>query len=113
MVIVNWIDFIHIYPEYEATSSIGYLRKSQYPLLEKDFRVYLDYTGAGLFAASQLQAHQNLLIESFFSNPHSYKPASTHSTQLIEKTRERIQEFFNASPEEYMCVFTQNASRAL
>ena len=106
-------DFIKQFPGYESTSIIDDLRKTQYPLLEKESHIYLDYTGAGLYASSQLQAHQKLLSESLFGNPHSWNPTSTHSTELVEKTRARILKFFNASPDEYVCVFTQNASGAL
>jgi selenocysteine lyase/cysteine desulfurase len=34
-------------------------------------------------------------------------------TQMVESARKQILEFFNASPEEYVCIFTQNASGAL
>jgi selenocysteine lyase/cysteine desulfurase len=105
--------FIKKYPGYESTSKIDRLRNSQYPLLEKESHVYLDYTGAGLFATSQLHAHQKLLSESLFGNPHSWNPTSIHSTELVEKARASILKFLNASPEEYVCIFTPNASGAL
>jgi selenocysteine lyase/cysteine desulfurase len=34
-------------------------------------------------------------------------------TQLVEHTRERVLRFFNASPDEYMAIFTANATGAL
>ncbi len=113
MYTTNRTDFIKQFPGYKSTSTIDVLRKTQYPLLEKESHIYLDYTGAGLYASSQLQAHQKLLSGSLFGNPHSWNPTSTHSTELVEKTRSRILKFFNASPDEYVCVFTQNASGAL
>ncbi len=110
---IGFSDFIKQYPGYESTSEIDRLRICQYPLLEKEHHVYLDYTGAGLYATSQLQFHHQLLSEALFGNPHSWNPTSTHSTELVEKTRGDILKFFNASPEEYICVFTPNASGAL
>jgi len=109
----HFADFIKQYPDFPNTSELDRLRETQYPLLEKESHIYLDYTGAGLYASSQLDAHQKLLSESLFGNPHSWNPTSTHSTELVERTRARILQFFNASPEEYVCVFTQNASGAL
>ena len=109
----GFADFIKRFPVYESTSEVDQLRVSQYPLLEKESHVYLDYTGAGLYASSQLQSHQKLLSESLFGNPHSWNPTSTHSTDLVEQTRTSILNFFNASPEEYVCIYTPNASGAL
>jgi selenocysteine lyase/cysteine desulfurase len=82
-------------------------------LLTQQNLVYLDNTGAGLYATSQLQAHHKLLNNTLFGNPHSWNIPSQNSTQLVEETREYILKFFNASPEEYVCVFTPNASAAL
>lgn len=113
MPVKDYADFIKRYPGYESTSAVDRLRESQYPLLKQDSHVYLDYTGAGLYASSQLQSHQKLLSESLFGNPHSWNPTSTHSTELVEQTRASILKFFNASPEEYVCIFTPNASGAL
>ena len=109
----GYSDFIKRYPGYVATFKIDQLRANQYPLLAKEAHVYLDYTGAGLYATSQLQAHHKLLSESLFGNPHSWNPTSTHSTEIVEQTRAYILKFFNASPEEYVCVFTPNSSGAL
>jgi selenocysteine lyase/cysteine desulfurase len=109
----QFADFIKQFPDFTSTSELDQLRKTQYPLLEKESHIYLDYTGAGLYASSQLDAHKKLLSESIFGNPHSWNPTSSHSTELVERTRARILQFFNASPEEYVCVFTQNASGAL
>ena len=113
MSVNSYPDFIKKFPGYVSTSEIDRLRVSEYPLLAKENHIYLDYTGAGLFAASQLQAHQKLLSETLFGNPHSWNPTSTRSTELVEQTRAFILNFFNASPEEYVCVFTPNASGAL
>lgn len=105
--------FLSRYPAYTLSERIDQLRASEYKILEAHKHIYLDNTGAGLFAESQLKAHQQLLREGVFGNPHSYNPTSLHSTETIEKTRKYILEFFNASPDEYVCIFTQNASAAL
>jgi selenocysteine lyase/cysteine desulfurase len=73
---------------------------------------YLDYTGGGLYAATQLKAHHELLANHVLGNPHSTNPTSKLATDLSEGARRRVLEFFNAS-EDYYCIFTANASSAL
>jgi molybdenum cofactor sulfurtransferase len=113
MPVKDYSEFLKSFPDYEETSALDRLRADQYPLLAKEAHVYLDYTGAGLYAKSQLEIHNKLLSESLFGNPHSWNPTSTNSTELVEQTRAYILKFFNASPEEYVCVFTPNSSGAL
>jgi len=105
--------FLDQYPAYRQTAILDELRKSDYGILDRQGHVYLDYTGGGLFAASQLRAHQALLSSHVFGNPHSYNPTSIKATELIEHARHFVLEFFNASEDEYVCIFTQNASSAL
>jgi len=109
----RYAQFIQRYPQYAHTSLIDDLRQRDYPQLDRGKHIYLDYTGAGLYAHSQLEAHHLLLRESIFGNPHSYNPTSSHATELVEKTRADILKFFNADPQEYTCIFTHNASTAL
>jgi molybdenum cofactor sulfurtransferase len=75
--------------------------------------VYLDYTGGGLYAESQLSEHFEILRRGVFGNPHSVNPTSAASTELAESARARVLEFFRASPEEYVAIFTPNATGAL
>ena len=105
--------FLNQFPDYQKTVLLDDLRRSDYGILDRQGHVYLDYTGGGLFAASQLRSHQALLSAHVFGNPHSYNPTSLKSTELIEHTRRAILRFFNASEDEYVCIFTQNASAAL
>ncbi len=76
-------------------------------------QVYLDYTGGGLYAESQLRAHMEQLGEHVFGNPHSINPASLAATELVERARHAVLRYFNASPAEYSVIFTPNASGAL
>jgi len=105
--------FIAAYPQYTQTDTIDTLRAEQYTILDRSNTIYLDYTGGGLYAESQLAAHHNLLRRNVFGNPHSYNPTSLHATTLVESAREFVLDFFNAPAEEYVCIFTQNASGAL
>ena len=54
-----------------------------------------------------------LLETGVFGNPHSVNPTSAASTELVERARAAVLEFFSASPEEYVAIFTPNATGAL
>lgn len=105
--------FIQLYPEYETTGLLDELRQKDYSRLDRLDHVYLDYTGAGLYAESQIKTHLETLSGSVFGNPHSTNPSSVTTTHLVENARAYVLDFFNASPNEYVCIFTQNASGAL
>ena len=105
-------EFLAAYPDYATTSRLDALRATEYAYLDAGSHVYLDYTGAGLAADAQLRAHVERLRSGCFGNPHSENPASMASTVLIEQAREAVLRYFNASPEEYAAIFTQNATGA-
>ena len=73
---------------------------------------YLDYTGGGLYAESQIQEHFARLLGGVFGNPHSTNPTSIRATELAEEARNKVLNFFNAG-DDYFCIFTGNASAAL
>ena len=52
--------FLEAYPSYQSTAALDELRASQYTRLDQGAHVYLDYTGGGLYAESQVEAHQRL-----------------------------------------------------
>ncbi len=100
-------------PDYAETAVLDDLRASDFARLDVGGHVYLDYTGGGLYARSQLREHFDLLDAGVFGNPHSINPAAKASTALVERARERVLAFFGASPEEYVAIFTPNATGAL
>ena len=89
------------------------LRSREYSRLDEQNQVYLDYTGSGLYAASQIHQHMNLLEQGVFGNPHSNNPTSLAMTHLVEQARSYVLEYFNGFPDEYVVIFTPNASGAL
>ncbi len=109
----TYADFVQKYPDYDRTHDIDELRERDYARLDRLGQIYLDYTGAGLYAESQLREHQKLLGRNLFGNPHSSNPSSLVATRLVESTRRSILDYFNASPEEYIVIFSANASGAL
>jgi len=105
--------FLESYPEYHSTRFLDQLRQDDYARLDAAGRVYLDYTGGGLYGLSQVERHAELLRDHTFGNPHSGNPTSQATTRLVEQARRKVLSFFNASPDEYVAVFTANASAAL
>jgi len=105
--------FLEAYPEYRATAGLDALRAEELSRLDEQGHVYLDYTGGGLYGASQIERHRDLLLSQVFGNPHSTNPTSLATTELIEGCRRHVLDYFNASPDEYVVIFTANASQAL
>ena len=105
-------EFLTRYPGYPATSALDELRATEYAHLDHDGEVYLDYTGAGVYAQAQLRAHHERLASRAFGNPHSTNPSSTASTELVDSARRAVLRFLNASADEYAVIFTPNASGA-
>lgn len=104
--------FLAAHPTYPR-AQLDALRATDYARLDKTGHVYLDFTGGGLYAESQLKMHFDLLAKSVLGNPHSNNPTSAAATELVESARHAVLEFFEADPEEYTVVFTPNASGAL
>jgi len=109
----EYAEFVQKYPAYDKTHDLDELRERDYARLDRLGQIYLDYTGGGLYGESQVQAHQKVLAENVFGNPHSSNPTSQAATHLIESTRQSILDFFNADPAEYTVIFCLNASGAL
>lgn len=105
--------FRKAYPAHDATRKLDALRATDYARLDRQRQVYLDYTGGGLYAESQLREHLALLDNGVFGNPHSKNLTSMAMTDLVEHAREYVLRYFNASPEEYLAIFTPNATGAL
>jgi len=105
--------FIERYPSYNRTRLLDEWRETQYSRLDANGQIYLDYTGGGLYSELQLSAHMELLRTSVLGNPHSANPTSLAMTDLVEGTRSYVLRYFNASPDEYIAIFTANASGAL
>jgi molybdenum cofactor sulfurtransferase len=105
--------FLAAYPGYERTSAIDELRAGDFARLDARGHVYLDYTGSGLYGESQVRRHADLLTGDVLGNPHSSNPTSELATALVERARNRVLAYFNASPDDYHVIFTANASQAL
>ncbi len=105
-------EFLARYPAYAGTARLDELRCTEYGYLDRRGEIYLDYTGAGLAARSQVDTHAARVRDACYGNPHSENPTSAASSALIESVRRRVLEFFHASPQEYAVIFTPNATGA-
>jgi selenocysteine lyase/cysteine desulfurase len=105
--------FVESYPSFNRTQLLDEWRETEYSRLDANGQIYLDYTGGGLYSESQLCEHMELLRTSVLGNPHSANPTSQAMTELVEGTRKYVLRYFNASPDEYIAIFTPNASGAL
>jgi selenocysteine lyase/cysteine desulfurase len=105
-------DFLKAFPDYQGTGVIDALRASEYRRLDAEHHVYLDYTGGGVHAESQVREHMALLNGRVLGNPHSVSLTSSGMTDLVERTRRAVLAWFNAEGE-YTAIFTQNATAAL
>ncbi len=108
-----FVRFLAKEPSYRETQALDDLRAKDYRRLDDLGHTYLDYTGGGLYAESQVRQHLELLLGGVYGNPHSSSPSSLAATHFAEQARADILRHFSASPEEYALVFTQNASGAL
>jgi molybdenum cofactor sulfurtransferase len=95
-----------------APDLLDSLRAADYSRLDLQDHVYLDYTGGGLWADSQIRAHQELLQQNILGNPHSGSLTSAATTTLVERARGAVLRYFNAVGE-YTAIFTLNATGAL
>ena len=105
--------FAKRFPSFDPDGRFAAMRRCEYGRLDTEQHVYLDYSGGSLYAASQIETHARLLGHGVFGNPHSNNPTSLAATALVADAREAALEFFGASPDEYYCVFTANATGAL
>ncbi|CAG8525414.1 7857_t:CDS:10 [Gigaspora margarita] len=97
--------------QYGYNGRIDSIRENEYPQLKDS--VYLDHSGATVYAKSVVSSFANDLTNNLFGNPHSYNPSSQLTSQRVELIRARILKHFNANPGEYQVIFTQNASAAI
>ncbi len=104
--------FLQRHPAYADTVALDELRATDYSRIDANGQTYLDYTGGGLHAASQVREHMAMLSEQVLGNPHSVNPSSTAMTERVEQARAAVLAHFNAAAD-YTAIFTPNASGAL
>ncbi|KAF5364510.1 hypothetical protein D9757_011974 [Collybiopsis confluens] len=129
--------FLKQFPQYRLTWILDTLRRTDYTRLSRissdrssDIETYVDYMGGSLYPESLIRVHTEFLAGNVLGNTHSISGRKLkflwHSSQLslrhAEEARRAVLEFFGAPPpsegihddsNEYMVIFTPNASGAL
>src|SRR6201994_4003834 len=105
-------DFRAAYPEYGETSKLDELRATEYAYLDEGGHVYLDYTGAGLAARSQLDAHAARIGAGCFGNPHSENPTASAATRLVDAARAAAPRHLHTTADHCAVIFAPNATGA-
>ncbi|MCB0699690.1 MAG: aminotransferase class V-fold PLP-dependent enzyme [Chitinophagales bacterium] len=106
-------EFLSEYPEYNTTLSLDELRANEFSRIDKNGHTYLDFVGSNLYPASLVKEHQEYLLNNVYGNPHSINPTSSLATKYCEQARNYVKKYFNDIDDEYVVVFTMNASGAL
>lgn len=89
------------------------LRDREFARLDARGTAYLDFTGAGLYGATQVERHVELLRGAVLGNPHSESLPSRASTAILERARRRVLESLGGDTDEHVVCFTTNATAAL
>jgi molybdenum cofactor sulfurtransferase len=82
--------FLSAFPAYASTDRLDAIRASEYARLDQQGHVYLDYTGGGLYAETQVREHLALLTSGVFGNPHSKNLTSMAMTERVEHARDYV-----------------------
>ncbi|CAG8811935.1 13979_t:CDS:1, partial [Gigaspora rosea] len=97
--------------KYGYNGKIDSILENEYPHLKDT--TYLDHTGATIYPKSAIDSFADDLRNNCFGNPHSKNSSSQLSTERVDRVRARVLSHFNASPNDYQVVFTQNATAAI
>ncbi|XP_024008774.1 molybdenum cofactor sulfurase isoform X2 [Eutrema salsugineum] len=98
------------YPE--GPKSIKEIRDTEFKRLDEGV-VYLDHAGSTLYSELQMEDIFKDFTSNVYGNPHSQSDISSATSDLIADARRQVLEYFNASPEDYSCIFTSGATAAL
>ncbi|XP_028411385.1 molybdenum cofactor sulfurase-like [Dendronephthya gigantea] len=105
-------DFFSKYAsDYGYGGCITAIREKEFPNLNDS--VYLDHTGATLYAKSQMQSYHEDLMKNIYGNPHSSCLSSEETSYMIDDVRQEILSFFNTTSDEYYVLFTSNSTHGI
>ncbi|KAI1457984.1 PLP-dependent transferase [Annulohypoxylon moriforme] len=99
------------------TMSKGYnndveaLRQKEYPHMNDG--VYLDHSGATIYAKSTVDSFCAKMVTNLYGNPHSENFPAKLSGDVVDQVREKTLNFFGADPEHFDLIFVANATAAI
>ncbi|KAI1180681.1 pyridoxal phosphate-dependent transferase [Nemania sp. FL0916] len=92
-------------------SDVETLRKKEYPHMNNG--VYLDHSGATIYAKSTVEAFASKMLTGLYGNPHSENSPAKLSGDVVDQVREKMLNFFGASPKDFDLIFVANATAAV
>ena len=101
------------YPSYAATRALDDLRARDIPCSTASGTCISTTRPAISCRCHSSTGTWQLLRDHLLGNPHSTNPASALATTFIEQARLSVLDFFNADPDEFVVIFTANATQAL
>ncbi len=104
--------FLRRHAEFDA-SRLDRLRATEYGRLDAQGQVYLDYTGGGLYAESQLSDHLDLLAAHGARQPALHQPDLRGDDRAGRARAHGGAALLQRVADEYCVVFTPNATGAL
>ncbi|BBN15813.1 molybdenum cofactor sulfurtransferase [Marchantia polymorpha subsp. ruderalis] len=105
-------EFLGEYEEYFDHLSVDLIRKEQYPKLESQRLVYLDYAKCGLYSAFQVEEHTRLLMEEGPCLGTAEADAFPHLSNHVGDAHDSILQLFNTDRATYSIVFTTGLASA-
>ncbi|CAE6417738.1 hypothetical protein ACGC1H_005145 [Rhizoctonia solani] len=108
----DYDEFLRAYPRFAESVAVDELRARDFTRLSRN-AVYLDYMGGGQYPESLVRSYAEILQSNVFGNTHSESMSSQLSEQYSREARTAVLSFFDADPEEYIVVWTANATAGL
>ncbi|KAJ4397135.1 hypothetical protein N0V93_001359 [Gnomoniopsis smithogilvyi] len=90
---------------------INIIRSVEYPHMTEG--VYLDHSGATIYAKSLIDAFAEQMSSNLYGNPHSANRPAERSGNVVDEVREKTLRFLGADPEHFDLVFVANATAGI
>ncbi|KAI2471018.1 PLP-dependent transferase [Annulohypoxylon bovei var. microspora] len=92
-------------------SDVEALRQKEYPHMNNG--VYLDHSGATIYAKSTVDSFCAKMVTNLYGNPHSENFPAKLSGDVVDQVREKTLNFLGANPEHFDLIFVANATAAI
>ncbi|KAK9771154.1 putative Pyridoxal phosphate-dependent transferase [Seiridium cardinale] len=97
--------------EKDYNNDVEAIRLREYPHMNKG--IYLDHSGATIYAKSAIESFTQKMISNLYGNPHSENLPAQLSGDVVDEVREKTLRFLGADPEHFDLVFVANATAAI
>ncbi|KAL1880813.1 hypothetical protein VTK73DRAFT_4983 [Phialemonium thermophilum] len=98
-----------IYPGYSKSPEA--LREEEFPHMKNG--VYLDHSGATIYARSTVDSFAHKMSSGLYGNPHSANEPAKLSGEVVDAVRAKTLRFLGADPRHFDLVFVANATAAI